>query len=723
MMYLFFKQCIFIYMKENISLAVEIAVLAIQVGAIITVARLCGNLFRKLKIPPVLGELLSGVIIGPYLLGSISINMHGLENGLFPLYSNGVPVSVTLYSLATFGSIILLFVSGLETDLRQFFRYSLTGSLVGLGGAVISYIFGALLGVWMFKTSMLDPRVLFLGILCTATSVGITARILSEHKAVDSPEGTTILAAAVIDDVLGIIFLAIVMGLTGTTVAGSSGIDWSRIGLIAVKSFGIWLGITAIGLIFAHKIAKILKKFQPGVNYSILALALALVTAGFFEEVGLAMIIGAYVTGLILSKTDIAFAIQRNMQSIYNFLVPIFFVVMGMMIDIRVFTDIDVLKYGMLYALLAIAAKIIGCALPARLLKFNNIGALRIGMGMIPRGEVALIIAGIGATTMMTLNGVQIPIIDAKLFGIAIIMTLVTTVCAPPLLTFALGIKKRGTKSEDNSAVLVHTVYQFPSEIVRDFILQIMQENFRNEGFRNSPMEHDGGIINFRKEKITFSLQVNDNTFIFESDRKEAALIKTVMFETFAEIQQIMAELKDFTHSENASMLKPPSDFNTDEIARYLTILPEQIITSEQVMINLHSETFEQAIEEMVNYLKQTGKVKDSSICISDVMKRENTVSSCIQEGIALPHARTRGVSHFVSVLAVSRQGCIAKNQNGKIHIFLLCLTPPDFDNPYLQFIAHAAAILSKEENISKIKNAVSTTEICNLFNYNNKEI
>lgn len=709
-------------MNENISFAVVIAVLAIQVGVILFAARLCGNLFKKLNIPPVLGELFAGVLIGPYLLGAVPLNIHGLENGMFPLCSDGIPVSVPLYALATFGSIILLFVSGLETDLRQFFRYSLTGSFVGIGGAAVSYIFGALLGMWMFDTTMLDPRVLFLGILCTATSVGITARILSERKAIDSPEGTTILAAAVIDDVLGIICLAVVMGITGTAAAGGGGVDWNKIGIIAVKSIGVWLGATALGLIFAHKIAKILKKFRPSVNYSILAFGLALLAAGFFEGAGLAMIIGAYVAGLSLSKTDIAFAIQRNMQPLYNFMVPIFFVVMGMMIDIRVFADVQVLKYGLLYSLLAILAKIIGCAIPARLLKFNTLGALRIGMGMIPRGEVALIIAGIGATTMMTLNGQQVPVINAELFGIAIIMTLVTTVAAPPLLSFILGIKKPGIKNCGSDLSTVHTVYKFPSEIIRDFVLNIMQEHFRNEGFRHSPMEHDGGIINFRKEKMTFSLQINENTFEFMSDRSEAALIKTVMFETFAEIQQTIVELKEFTRSENAVMLTPPTAFDADEILKNITVLPEQVISSERVMINLNSETFEDAVAEIVAYLEKMGEVKDASICISDIMKRENAFPTYMTGGIVLPHARSRGVSRFVSILAVSRKGCKIKGNDELVNIFLLSLTPPDFDNPYLQFIAHAAAILTKKENIQKIKNAVSTTEICSLFNANDKE-
>ena len=268
-------------------MAAEIALLVLQIGVILFAARIFGKIAKKLRIPSVLGELVAGIIIGPYVLGKIGIGIHGFENGLFPLVEGAFPVSLPLYSIATIGSIILLFMSGLETDLNQFFRYSIAGTLVGLGGAVVSFLFGDWLGMWMLKTGFMDARCLFLGILCTATSVGITARILSEKKSIDSPEGTTILAAAVIDDVLGIIALAIVMGIVGASGIQGGSVDWGHIGGIAVKSFGIWLGITAIGLALAHNIAKVLKWFPPSGTFSILAFGLALILAGLFEQAGI----------------------------------------------------------------------------------------------------------------------------------------------------------------------------------------------------------------------------------------------------------------------------------------------------------------------------------------------------------------------------------------------------------------------------------------------------
>ena len=377
----------------NLSVVQQIAVLALQLGVIIFAARICGNAAKKIKLPSVLGELLAGIIIGPCLLGGIPLPFHGFESGLFGIMESvnvtgktisgsAVICNVTfqsyhssLYAIATIGSILLLFVSGLETDLRMFIRYSLAGTLVGIGGVVVSFAFGAGVGYFMLGLPFMHPCSLFLGILSTATSVGITARILSEQKKIDTPEGVTTLAAAVIDDVLGIICLAIVLGIV--TVAPGSSTNWGKIGILAAKCVGFWLLATVAGLLLAGRAAQMLKKFKSPVIYSTLAFGLALILAGIFEQQGLAMIIGAYVTGLSLSKTDISFSLQQSMEPLYTFFVPIFFTVMGMLVDIRVFTDMNVLKIGLFYSVLAITAKVLGCAIPALFMKFTPLGALR----------------------------------------------------------------------------------------------------------------------------------------------------------------------------------------------------------------------------------------------------------------------------------------------------------------------------------------------------------
>ena len=397
-------------------------------------------------------------------------------------------------------------MSGLETDLRMFFRYSVVGTMVGIGGVIFSFLFGSGIGIWAIQcfqhetVSIMDPRCLFLGILCTATSVGITARILSEKKKIGTPEGVTILAAAVIDDVLGIICLAIVLGIVSAGGAAGGEINWGHIGLISIKCVGIWLGATIVGLFLARYVAKFLKIFKSPAVFATLALGIALIVSGLFEQAGLAMIIGAYVVGLSLSKTDISFAIQNTLHPLYNFFVPIFFVIMGMLVDIRVFADMNVLKVGLVYSLLAVLAKVIGCALPSLFMNFNFLGAIRIGAGMVPRGEVALIIAGIGAGMMMQIDGKVQPILNSQFFGVAIIMTLATTVVAPPLLTILLGIGGKGVKKEGKVENTIHTSFNFPSETICDFVYKRLCESLENEGYMLSSLDKESGMLQIRRD-------------------------------------------------------------------------------------------------------------------------------------------------------------------------------------------------------------------------------
>ena len=347
-----------------------------------------------------------------------------LGGPLFPVYDGALPIQPELYGFAVHASIILLFLSGLETDLPTFLRFSGLGSIIGIGGVVVSFIFGDLTAVLFLPqvSSFMDPTALFLGTLSTATSVGITARILSEKRKMSSPEGVTILAAAVLDDVVGIILLAVVVGIAKAAEPGVD-LDWGRIGMIAGKAFGFWLVCTVIGIAVAPRLTKGLKHFEGMDTIAGIAFGIALILAGLSETVGLAMIIGAYVTGLSLSQTDIAHEIRENLSGLYSFFVPIFFCVMGMMVD---FSSLrPVIGFGIIYSIAAIAGKLVGCGVPSLLTGFNLRGAFRIGAGMLPRGEVTLIVAGIGLSSGA---------IGKDIFGVAIMTLLIASVTAPPLL-------------------------------------------------------------------------------------------------------------------------------------------------------------------------------------------------------------------------------------------------------------------------------------------------
>jgi Kef-type K+ transport system membrane component KefB len=289
---------------------------------------------------------------------------------------------------------------------------------------------------------------LFVGAIMTATSVGITARVLADIRRLDSPEGVTVLAGAVVDDVLGIIILAIVIGIAeeGTVTAGS-------IGVIFLKAVGFWLGLMIIGSIVSKYISNFVLWFKSAGAALVLALALAFIASAVAEiYFGLAMIIGAYTMGLALSGTELKHQVEDSMRSVNNFLVPIFFVVIGMQVNFTEFGTGDTslgsaILFAAVLTLFAVISKIVGSGLPALFVGFNRIGATRVALGMLPRGEVALIIAGIGLTSK---------VIGQDVFGVAIVMTVITTVLAPVFLIPAFkggsglkNVEKNETETEE----------------------------------------------------------------------------------------------------------------------------------------------------------------------------------------------------------------------------------------------------------------------------------
>ena len=711
----------------HLSVVQQIAILALQLGVIIFAAKFCGDLAKKLKMPSVLGELCAGIIIGPYVLGGIGIPLHGLENGLFAISSvvtvegiegtKAILEGITfqqyhssLYAIATIGSILLLFMSGLETDLRMFFRYSLVGTVVGIGGVIFSYGLGAAIGVYLMGLTWMHPVSMFLGILCTATSVGITARILSEKKKVDTPEGVTILAAAVIDDVLGIICLAVVLGIVGASSSGGA-IDWAQIGIISAKCVGFWLVATAVGLLLARYIAKFLKIFRSPIIFASLSFGLALILAGIFEQNGLAMIIGAYVMGLSLSKTDISFAIQTALEPLAAFFVPVFFVVMGMLVDIRVFADSEVLKLGVIYSLVAIGAKVIGCALPSLFMNFRMIGALRIGCGMIPRGEVALIIAGIGMSTMY----MGAPILDEKIFGVAIIMTLATTLFAPPLLSFTLCVGGKGTRKEEKDMSVVHTSFPFPSIMVTDFVLRRLIENLESEGYMLSHLDKDSGVLQIRKDSLSFALTKSPKEFVFESNPDEVPFIRAIMFETIVALHQDLEGLKKLANPEEIrkDYFDPSAEVFAPENSKQIRTMIEKGLNTKSIIMDLKANTKEAVIKEMICRLAGNGLLLDKDLCEKDVMEREAIVSTCFQNGIALPHGRTDGVKELVAAVGINRNGYNFDAIDGKpSKIFVMCLSPKNSDGPHIEFVATVGSVLAKQENIDGILAAETPEEV-----------
>ncbi len=693
-----------LFAQEAVPISEVMAELVLQLGIILFAVRLGGRLIKKLGFPSVLGELLSGVVIGPYALGGLGLP--GFPQGIFPLGQGTLAVSPELYAFATVASIILLFSSGLETDIELFLRYSVVGGIVGIGGVVFSFVFGDLVGVFMLHASFMDPRSLFLGVLATATSVGITARILSDQKKMDSPEGVTILAAAVFDDVLGIIMLAVVLGIVAVLAGHGGALNGMAVLGIAGKAFGIWLGFTALGLIFSKRIATFLKLFKHSYDFSVLALGLALLMAGVFEKEGLAMIIGAYIMGLSLSKTDIAAVIQERLHGLYEFFVPIFFAVMGMLVNVGEILSPEVLVFGAVYTLVGVLTKVLGCGGPALLLGFNTRGALRIGAGMVPRGEVALIIAGIGLAS---------GILDQRLFGVVVLMTLVTTMIAPPMLNFTLKLPGTGTKKPVKGNETASLTWDFPSPEIADLVLDTLLKDLRAEGFFVQTMNLDKGLSQARKDDISISIVEEERQVTIETANEDLPFVKTAAYEVLLKLNASIEKLK--ASSDPKAMRRELSEMNGREDRDVLSLVEPALVS-----LRLKGNDKNAVLNELVDMLAAEGKIEDRGQTIADVLQREQTMSTGMQHGIALPHAKTDGVKDICVAVGLKKEGLDFGSIDGeKSTIFIMVISPKKTSGPHLQFLAAIGSVLKDEALRDQVLRAETREDVATLLRMKKK--
>jgi Kef-type K+ transport system membrane component KefB len=359
-----------------------------------------------------------------------------------------------------------------------------------------------------------------------------------------SPEGVTILAAAVLDDVLGIILLAVVVGI-GKVAAHGGHVSWGAVGGIALKAILFWLVCTVVGIFVAPYLTRKLKWFESMEVIAMFCLGLGLLLAGLSELVHLAMIIGAYVMGLALSQTDMAEDIRKKLEGLYGFIVPIFFCVMGMMVDFSVLPGVAL--FGGLYALLAIVGKIVGCGLPAVLSGFNMKGAFRIGAGMLPRGEVTLIIAG---------NGLIHGLIGKDMFGVAIMTLLVASLVAPPVLvtSFRGGKGYKKTLKKESEEKLFSLEIPLPTPQLADFIKTEFIRTFKNEDYFVRRVHPENDIYAIRKDKHYITLLRENNRVTLSTPPENENMARLVSSEVLLHLKEILkgtdSVLNDKTESE-----------------------------------------------------------------------------------------------------------------------------------------------------------------------------
>lgn len=369
--------------------------LLLELFAIFVAAKVVGELFERIRLPAVLGEILAGVVFGPFALAWIN-------------------PSDTIHSVAEIGAVFVLFHAGLETSPHDLIRVGRKALLVAMAGIVAPFVLGFAYMRWRGDAS---TEAVFVGAAMVATSVGITARVLGDLGVLSTRSARIILGAAVFDDILGMVLLAVVAGL-----ASPQGLEWIHLGVLIAEA-----GAFALFMIFVAP--RIVRRMGSGMeqlstrNASfIVALALCLFLSWLSAKIGMAAIIGAFFAGLMFADYAPRWNLLPRVGSITEFLAPYFFFAIGTRLNIRLFTS-EVLAVAVVISVLAILSKVVACGLP--LLREGWQNALQVGVGMMPRGEVALIVA---------LVGLQSKIVTESTYAIVVFMTAVTTILAPPLL-------------------------------------------------------------------------------------------------------------------------------------------------------------------------------------------------------------------------------------------------------------------------------------------------
>ncbi|MFA5318541.1 MAG: cation:proton antiporter [Patescibacteria group bacterium] len=400
-----------------------VAPVLLWIVVILIAAKIGGEIFEKFNQPAVLGELIFGVLVG---------NAHLIGITWF------VPIAGDAYIdvLSRIGVIILLFMVGLESNIKEMVKVGVPSLLVATVGVITPFILGFFVSKFFYPEAVMNVH-LFIGATLTATSVGITARVLKDLGKLQLPESKIILGAAVIDDIMGLIVLAVVSGIITT-----GALSLMSVGIITLKSVIFLIGAIVIGTYTAPWIGKKIAKMSVESMKIITALIIAFILSWAANAIGLATIVGAFAAGLILDDVHFKDVLRKNhhgqkipemhiedlIRPIAAFLVPIFFVLMGIQVKLETFTNPSVLGVAAALTVVAIIGKQV-CGLVVK----KNYNRLVIGLGMIPRGEVGLIFAAIGKS---------LGVVNDAVFSAIVIMVIVTTLVTPPLLKVALDKMK-----------------------------------------------------------------------------------------------------------------------------------------------------------------------------------------------------------------------------------------------------------------------------------------
>ncbi|HXV67211.1 MAG TPA: cation:proton antiporter [Nitrosopumilaceae archaeon] len=392
----------------------------IGVGILLFAAKVMAELFLRLKLPIVLGELLAGMIIGPFALGSYLV----VDD--MPLLHIGSEIKV----LGEIGALVILFMAGLEMTPKEFLRGGKAAFTVGTLGVIVPF-FAGLVAFQMFGFDVFQS--LLIATALTATSIAISIQVLSEFGKIKSPEARLIIGAAIVDDILAIAILSVVTSIGGDV----TNIQVLDVTFTILKILGFFAVILIVSIIVFPKIITPRLWHAKG-SVEGIATASFFGAAALAGSIGLSPIVGAFAVGMALSTTKVFEKVEHFIEKIGLIFAPLFFAIIGAQVDFRGI-DLQILMLSGIIIVIAVFTKLFGCGLPAWLFLKNKTQGMRVGIGMISRGEVGLIVAGVGLSA---------GVLTSSVYSTIVLMVAATTIITPIWLKMDYRKEVKGTKPD-----------------------------------------------------------------------------------------------------------------------------------------------------------------------------------------------------------------------------------------------------------------------------------
>ena len=377
----------------------------ISLSLLLFTAKIFAELFHRIKLPIVLGELLAGIVIGPYALGGL------------PLF-NGEPLVIldeTIKHIGELAAIVILFVAGLEITPREFLRGGLSSFTIGALGVIVPFF----VGYFVFSLYGLEAfEILLIATALTATSIAISIQVLSSLGKMQTKEARLILGAAIVDDILAIAVLSVVLTMVQT---GNTTPDIMEITFLILKILGLFVALLVGSILIVPRILHREKLWRSQGSIEGITTAIFFGGAGIAALVGLSPIVGAFAIGMAVASTRLIKQVEEYVHKLQIIFAPLFFAIIGAQVDLRGI-NFDVLLIAGILVAIAIVTKLLGCGLPSLIFLKDKGKAMRVGIGMVSRGEVGLIVAGVGATS---------GVLSGDVYTAIIVMVAVTTIITP----------------------------------------------------------------------------------------------------------------------------------------------------------------------------------------------------------------------------------------------------------------------------------------------------